>query len=712
MPIYYKNLNSQCVPIYVRTNCKNNNNQNNNNKNNNNLPLCVKNEMSTNILKTLDFEKQHTNRLFLNLLQNLISKYHSDLSIISPLDIKNTDKLTIEYIFKKLKPIKLVKIQISSQYTPNIIRKIIPNNLLFYGMSLYHFLPTNDIRKGDNYKSLGDNFTIVTDNLSDFKKYATSTTPISDNLGHIFNKLLNETVNLQYMRKLSIPMTVVPLGTTESPPTIDVNTIVSTVETELIKNKNMIIHPTIRNYLAQINESSEKTFNDVYSGELSVKNTDTSEILFSISKEEITYDNKNLEVLLNITDGMIDNEMVVNQSSVVYSESNSQYTINFSFKSFITIKNIELNLYDDNQSHPLQIIFNLNSLKISNTSIIYVTLDSSTNEVSDIYIDNVFIESLSEVDVNDNIEVVSATYNGISQNFSESQIEFIFNTTLLTNLKKFTSELLVTNFEGNGDQKSIYFNCENIIQSVPQDFTNYMNSNLKSIQNTLQNSIQNDLAANVTEVSGSTDTKQKVFGENVKLSFSYNTFDYDAKDENGNFIYHISQFSQFSNTNLTVEQVIIYNTEIRYIYYSNLTIDNKVSFSNVESLMKFEAKAGSDKSKINANYRYDINNVNFTYVPVDTPNALYFEYQNNNLLSTNNLQLNPNQIISNDTIKDMVIVSNPNSPFNLTFILMGIPYTLDINSYFSIEELVPTDIKDTLNVVYRNLTNYVFTFST
>ena len=668
--------------------------------------------MSTQILKTLDFGNQHTNQLFINLLEYLISKYHSDLSIISPLDIKNTYKLTKDYINLKLKPIKLVKLKIKSQYKLNIIRKIIQNKLLFYGMSMFYYLPTYDIRTVDIYKSLGDNFTIATDNLSDFKKYATSTTPISESLRDNFNILLNNTNDLQYMRKLPSPMTVVPLGTTESPPTIDVNEIVSSVSTELVNSVNMIIYPTIRNYLAQINESSEKTLNDVYSGELLVKNTDTSEILFSISKEEITYDNKNLEVLLNITDGMIDNEMIVNQSSVVYSESNSQYTINFSFKSFITIKNIELNLYDDNQSHPLQIIFNINSLKISNTSIIYVTLDSSTNEVSDIYIDNVFIESLSEVDVNDNIEVTSTTYNGITQNFSGSQIEYIFNTTLLTNLKNFTSELLVTNFEGNGDQKSIYFNCENIIQSVPEDFTNYINSNLKSIQNTLQNSIQNDSTTKVTEVSGSTDTKQKVFGENVKLSFSYDTFDYDAKDENGNFIYNISQFSQFSNTNLTVEQVIIYNTEVRYVYYSNLTIDNKVSFSNVESLIKFKAKSGSDESKINANYRYDINNVNFTYVPTDTSKALYFEYQNNNLLSTNNLQLNPNQIISNDTIKDMVIVSNPNSPFNLTFILMGIPYTLDINSYFSIEELVPTDIKDTLNVVYRNLFYYLFVFST
>ena len=27
MPIYYKNLNTQCIPVYVRTNCNNNNNQ-------------------------------------------------------------------------------------------------------------------------------------------------------------------------------------------------------------------------------------------------------------------------------------------------------------------------------------------------------------------------------------------------------------------------------------------------------------------------------------------------------------------------------------------------------------------------------------------------------------------------------------------------------------------------------------------------------------
>ena len=26
MPIYYKNLNTQCIPVYVRTNCNNNNN--------------------------------------------------------------------------------------------------------------------------------------------------------------------------------------------------------------------------------------------------------------------------------------------------------------------------------------------------------------------------------------------------------------------------------------------------------------------------------------------------------------------------------------------------------------------------------------------------------------------------------------------------------------------------------------------------------------
>ena len=71
------------------------------------------------------------------------------------------------------------------------------------------------------------------------------------------------------------------------------------------------------------------------------------------------------------------------------------------------------------------IIFNLNSLKISNTSIIYVTIDSSTNEVSDIYIDNVFIESLSEADVTINIEFVITTYNGITQRAGKSNRIYI-----------------------------------------------------------------------------------------------------------------------------------------------------------------------------------------------------------------------------------------------------------------------------------------------
>ena len=125
-------------------------------------------------------------------------------------------------------------------------------------------------------------------------------------------------------------MTVVPLGTTEPPPTIDVNKIVSVVETELVNNLNMIVYPTIKYYLSGASGNMEKTFYDVYSGELLVKDTEVSDILFSISTEEIIFDNtNNLEVLLNITDGIIDNEMVVNQSSVVYSESNSQYTVKF-----------------------------------------------------------------------------------------------------------------------------------------------------------------------------------------------------------------------------------------------------------------------------------------------------------------------------------------------------------------------------------------------
>lgn len=678
--------------------------------------------MTTQILKTLDFGNPNHNQLFLNLLEILKNKHNSDLSIISPLDIKNTNKLTKDDIFNKLRDIKLVKLKIPVTYLLNINRIIIKHKLLFIGMSLFYYLPTNDIRIGYNHKSLGDNFNIITNesNLLYFKKYATSTTSISDSLGDNFKQLLNETNDLVYMRNLSSSMTVVPLGTTEPPPTIDVNEIVSVVETDLVNNLNMIVYPTIKYYLSGDSENWEKTFNDVYSGELLVKDKDGSIINFSISEEEIIFDN-NLEVLLNITDGIIDNEMVVNQSSVVYSESNSQYTVNFSFKSFITIKNIELNLYDENQPYPLHIIFNLNSLKISNTSIIYVTIDSSTNEVSDIYIDNVFIESLSEADVTNNIEVVSATYNGITQNFSESQIEFIFNSTLLTNLINFTSGLLVSNFDEEYGQKSIYFNCTNIIQSVPEDFTSYINSNLSAI---IQDNIPMYIAKKqgtglntTTEVSGGpTDTGKKEGGDKIKLSFSYNTFDYDAKDENGNYIYNITQFSEFSNTNLTVEQVVIYQTAIRNIYYSNLTTDNKVSFSNIESNMEFEAKAGSDKSKVNANYRYDINNVNITYVPVYDSDALYFGYEQNKFNKSYNLQLNPNFIINSDTIKDMVIVPNPNGnpvpPFNLTFKLGGNKKTIDINSVFTINELVPTDITDNLNVVYRNLHFYTLTFNT
>lgn len=674
--------------------------------------------MTTQILKTLDFGNPNHNQLFLNLLEILKNKHNSDLSIISPLDIKNTNKLTKDDIFNKLRDIKLVKLKIPVTYLLNINRIIIKHKLLFIGMSLFYYLPTNDIRIGYNHKSLGDNFNIITNesNLLYFKKYATSTTSISDSLGDNFKQLLNETNDLVYMRNLSSSMTVVPLGTTEPPPTIDVNEIVSVVETDLVNNLNMIVYPTIKYYLSGDSENWEKTFNDVYSGELLVKDKDGSIINFSISEEEIIFDN-NLEVLLNITDGIIDNEMVVNQSSVVYSESNSQYTVNFSFKSFITIKNIELNLYDENQPYPLHIIFNLNSLKISNTSIIYVTIDSSTNEVSDIYIDNVFIESLSEADVTNNIEVVSATYNGITQNFSESQIEFIFNSTLLTNLINFTSGLLVSNFDEEYGQKSIYFNCTNIIQSVPEDFTSYINSNLSAI---IQDNIPMYIAKKqgtglntTTEVSGGpTDTGKKEGGDKIKLSFSYNTFDYDAKDENGNYIYNITQFSEFSNTNLTVEQVVIYQTAIRNIYYSNLTTDNKVSFSNIESNMEFEAKAGSDKSKVNANYRYDINNVNITYVPVYDSDALYFGYEQNKFNKSYNLQLNPNFIINSDTIKDMVIVPNPNAPFNLTFKLGGNKKTIDINSVFTINELVPTDITDNLNVVYRNLHFYTLTFNT
>ena len=526
--------------------------------------------MTTQILKTLDFGNAHQNQLFLNLLEILKNKHNSDLSIISPLDIKNTNKLTKDDIFNKLKHIKLVKITIPVTYLLNINRIIIKHKLLFIGMSLFYYLPTKNIRTGYNYKSLGDNFTIITNesNLLYFKKYATSTTSISDSLGDNFKQLLNETNDLVYMRNLSSPMTVVPLGTTEPPPTIDVNEIVSVVETELVNNLNMIVYPTIKYYLSGESGNMEKTFYDVYSGELLVKDTEVSDILFSISTEEIIFDNtNNLEVLLNITDGIIDNEMVVNQSSVVYSESNSQYTVKLLFKSFITIKNIGLNLYDENQPHPLHIIFNLNSLKISNTSIIYVTIDSSTNEVSDIYIDNVFIESLSEADVTNNIQFVSALYNGITQNFSESQIEFIFNSSLLTNLINFTSGLLVSNFEGSVDEYSIYFDCKNIIQSVPEDFTNFLNNSLSTI---IQDNIPTYLGEEqgtglntTTEVSGGpTDTGKKEGGDKIKLSFSYNTFDYDAKDENGNYIYNITQFSEFSNTNLTVEQVVIYGTVI------------------------------------------------------------------------------------------------------------------------------------------------------
>ena len=84
--------------------------------------------------------------------------------------------------------------------------------------------------------------------------------------------------------------------------------------------------------------------------------------------------------------------------------------------------------------------------------------------------------------------------------------------------------------------------------------------------------------------------------------------------------------------------------------------------------MEFEAKAGGDKSKVNANYRYNINNVNFTYVPVNTSIPFYFEYKQNKFYKSYNLQLVQNYIINSDTIKDMVIVPNPNGnpvpPFN------------------------------------------------
>ena len=132
--------------------------------------------------------------------------------------------------------------------------------------------------------------------------------------------------------------------------------------------------------------------------------------------------------------------------------------------------------------------------------------------------------------------------------------------------------------------------------------------------------------------------------------------------------------------------------------------------------MDFEAKAGSDKKVLNANYRYDINNVNITNIPANPSSNDYFLYQSNNILDTNGLQLNSNQIINSDTIKDMVIVPNPNGdpvpPFDLTFKLGGNKKTIDVNSVFTINELVPTDISCNTNVVYRILNDYIFTFFT
>ena len=162
--------------------------------------------MTTQILKTLDFGNAHQNQLFLNLLEILKNKHNSDLSIISPLDIKNTNKLTKDDIFNKLKHIKLVKITIPVTYLLNINRIIIKHKLLFIGMSLFYYLPTKNIRTGYNYKSLGDNFTIITNesNLLYFKKYATSTTSISDSLGDNFKQLLNETNDLVYMKTYQV----------------------------------------------------------------------------------------------------------------------------------------------------------------------------------------------------------------------------------------------------------------------------------------------------------------------------------------------------------------------------------------------------------------------------------------------------------------------------------------------------------------------------
>ena len=43
--------------------------------------------------------------------------------------------------------------------------------------------------------------------------------------------------------------------------------------------------------------------------------------------------------------------------------------------------------------------------------------------------------------------------------------------------------------------------------------------------------------------------------------------------------------------------------------------------------MDFEAKAGSDKKVLNANYRYDINNVNITNIPANPSSNDYFLYK-------------------------------------------------------------------------------------
>ena len=705
MTIYYKNLNTQCVPFYVRKNCNNNNN----NKPENESKI-------TNKLKTLDFENQISNPLFLNLHSILKRKYLSDFSILNSLNISNNPTLTKGDIITSFIPNnKLVKLTISLKYLLNIIRIIKNQNLLFYGCNLFHYLPNNNIlidlpnnQTRSNAKSpVNNNFTIVTsENISIyFKKYTTSTTPIFDyGLLDSFKQLLKETDNLELLRNLSSPMTVVPLATTETPPNINVNEIVSTVETELTNNVNNILYPTISNYLA----SKEKTFNYVYDGELLVKNTDTSVITFSISEEKITFENANLEVLLNITDGIIDNEMNVNQSSVVISKNDSQYTVTLSFKSFITIKNIKLTLDDENQPHPLEIIFNLKSLKISNTSIIYVTLNDDS--ITDIFIDNVIIDSLSEADVNDNIEVVSANYNNVSQNFSKSQIDFIFNTTLLYNLIDFTSKQLVSNFEG-GSTKYIYFDCKNIIKSVPTDFTNYINSKLSSITSNLPNYISSffEFENTCTEVEGEpTDTGDKVGGNKVKVSFNYDTLDYESKDGNGNNNYNISKFSEFSNTNLTVDKIIIFGTKVENIFYSNLTTDNVISFSNIESNIQFKAEAGDKNDKVKANYKYNVNNVNITYIPAD-PNNQYFVYSNNKI-SKATVDLSNNNDLTNNTIKDIQITPNTTN-FYVTFELGGVFRTYDMNTIFRIEELVPIDIKDNLNPVSRNILNYSFTFS-